>query len=255
MPRGRPRVYAGPLRQGERSARVSGLNQVEKGQTRKIVKRALNSTLETKSHYHTRTTDFEFTTSAPLLVDFLNIPTGTSDSDREGDEIIFKHLQINLDIQGSIDGTVKSGLPLDRVRVMLIRWKEPDYTGGTPNPPSGLKLFGTNLPTGSNLFTAMVNHEENGRTFKILYDRKFELGGDISNMVACDSPEKKRKSMSLKVSAKKYGLQKVKYDSINPGNNSHMNGVWLYVLTDNVGGVTQSGPTVSYDARLLFKDA
>jgi hypothetical protein len=190
-----------------------------------------------------------------LLVDFLNIPNGTSDQDRQGDEIIFKHLQINLDIQGSVDGTIKYGKPLDRVRVMLIRWKEPDYVGGTPNPPSAIKLFGFNLPTGSNLFTAMVNHEENGRSFKVLYDKKFELAGDITAMSSCDSPEKKRKHMSLKVTAKKYGLQKVKYDSINPTNNSHINGVWLYVLTDNQGGATQSGPTVSYDARLLFKDA
>jgi hypothetical protein len=241
MPRGQPKGS-------------SGLNNVEKKQTYKIAKRAVKATLKDKQHYHARTSDYEITTTSPLLVDFLNIPKGTTDADRSNDEILFKHLQINLDIQGSIDGTIKSGLAVDRVRVMLIRWREPDYVGGVANAPSALKLFGFNLPTGSNLFTAMVNHEENGRAFKILYDRKIELAGDITAMSSCDSPEKKRKFLSLKVSAKKYGLQKVKYDSINPGNNSHMNGVWLYVLTDNPGGTTQSGPTVSYDARLLFQE-
>lgn len=249
------RKYQGPLQPGKRSAYVRGLNKTEKKQTKQIVSRAINSTLETKSHYHARTTDYEITSANPFLTDYLNIPLGTDDSSRQGDEFVFKHLKINLFVKGAVDGVLKSGVALDHIRVILFRWNEPDFIGGTSNPPSALKLFGYNLPTGSNLFTAMVNHEENGRSFTIMADRKFKLGGDIEAMASCDSPENKTKLLTFNVNQKKYGCKKVKYDSINPHNNSHMKGIYLMVLTDNVGGATVSGPTVSVDSRLLFKDA
>jgi len=250
-----PRRYAGPLQPGKRSAYVRGLNKTEKTQTKQIVKRAINSTLETKTHLHVRTTDYEITTSSPFLTDFLNIPVGTADSDRQGDEFVFKHLKINLDLRGSINGVVKTGKAVDRVRVVVFRWNEPDYVNGLANHPSALQLFGFNLPTGTNLYTAMINHEENGRSFKVLYDRKVTLCGDIENMTGCDSPEKKQAFMSFNVSQKKYGAKKVKYDSINNTTNTHMKGIFMMVLTDNTGGATISGPTLSVDSRLLFKDA
>jgi hypothetical protein len=249
------RKYQGPLQPGKRSAYVRGLNQTEKKQTKAIVKRAINSTLETKSHYHPRTTDYEVTTSSPFLIDFLNIPQGTTDGDRQGDEILYKHLKINLFLRGAVNGAVKTGTALDHVRVLLFRWNEPDYVGGVFNSPSTLSLFGTNFPLGTNLFTAMVNHEENGRSFTMIADKKVKLAGDIENMTNCDSPERKTAFMTFNVNAKKYGCKKVKYDSINPANNSHMKGIYLMVLTDNQGGALTSGPTVSVDSRLLFKDA
>jgi len=249
------RKYAGPLQPGKRSAYVRGLNKTEKTQTKQIVKRAINSTLETKTHLHTRTTDYEITTVSPFLVDFLNIPQGPNDSDRQGDEFEFKHLKINLDLRGAINGVVKTGRAVDRVRVVVFRWNEPDYVNGLQNYPSALQLFGFNLPVGTNLYTAMINHEENGRAFKILYDRKVTLCGDIELMSGCDSPEKKQAFMSFNVSQKKYGAKKVKYDSINNTTNTHMKGIFLMVLTDAPSSVTTSGPTISVDSRLLFKDA
>ena len=255
MPRGRPRVYQGPLRTGERSARVPGLTRTEVKQTRKIAKKVVNSALETKLYNHSREIDYEFTLTQPFVTDFLNIPQGTTDDTREGDEILFQQLKVNLDITGSVDGTVKSGLPVDRVRVLLVKWRESDYVGGSANTPSYTDIFGTNLPIGTNLFTAMVNHHENGRRFKILYDKKLTLCGDIGNMINCDSPERKQKFLTINVGKKKYGNKKVKYDNINPSINSHMNGLFLMVVTDNPGGATQSSCTLSMDARVLFKDA
>ena len=232
-----------------------GLNKTEKKQTKQIVKRAINSTLETKTHYHSRVTDVEFTVTNPVLVPLLNIPQGTDDWEREGDEFLFKHLKINLDITGSVDGTVKSGLPVDRVRVMLVKWRESDYQNGTQNFPALLDIFANQLPTGTHIHTAMVNHEENNRRFKVLYDKKLTLCGDIGAMLNCDSPEKKQRFLSINIPQKKYGNKKVKYDSQYPNTNAHMNGLFLFVWTDNTGGATQSGPTVSIDSRLLFKDA
>lgn len=249
------RKYQGPLQPGKRSAYVKGLNRTEKKQTKQIVKRAINSTLETKSHYHARTSDYEITTASPFLTDYLNIPQGTQDSDRQGDELIFKHLKINLFLKGAVDGAVKSGTALDHIRVILFRWNEPDFVNGSPNNPSALKLFGLNLPTGSNLYTAMINHEENGRSFTVLKDKKVKLCGDVEAMTSCDSPERKTAFMSFNINQRSYGCKKVKYDSLNPGNNSHMKGIYLMVLTDNQGGALQSGPTVSVDSRFLFKDA
>lgn len=247
------RKYAGPLQPGKRTAKVFGLNKTEKKQTKQIVKRALNSAIETKSYYHSRITDYEFTNTSPYITDFLNVPQGSTDADRVGDEFVFKHLKINLDISGSQDGSVKSGRDHDRVRVLLLKWKESDYVGGIANTPSFLDVFGTNLPTGSNLFTAMVNHEENGRRFKVLYDKKMVLSGEIGTHT--NSPENKVRRLSINVPQKRYGNKKVKYDSINTTHNAHMNGLFLMVVTDNPGGALISGPTLSMDSRLLFKDA
>lgn len=231
-----------------------GLNKTEKKQATQIAKRVVNSMSENKVLQHPRVTDLEITATTPYLYDFLNVVQGTADNTREGDEILFKHLLVNMDITGSQSGAVKTGLPVDRVRVMLIKWKEPDFVNGVANNPTGLNIFGTNLPLGTNLFTAMPNHEENGRKFQILYDKKITLCGDITNMVACDSPERKQTRLSIKVNAKKYGNKKVRYDNINPSQNIHMNGLYLFVFTDNAGGLTQSGPTLSIDSRLIYKD-
>lgn len=243
-----------PMRKSSRYTR-SGLNKTEKKQTKAIVKRAINSAIETKSFYRTRLTDYEITNSAPFVTDLLNIPQGTAENQRLGDEFVFKHLKINLDVTGSVDGTVKSGLPVDRVRVLLVKWKESDYINGAVNEPSFLRIFGTNqLPLGSNLYTAMVNHEENGRSFKVLYDKKITLSGQ-KETTHINSPEFKQRHISINVNEKKYGHKKVRYDSISPTTNAHMNGLFLMVVTDNVGGALQSGPTISMDSRLLFKDA
>lgn len=248
------RKYHGPLQPGKRTAKVYGLNKTEKAQTKQIVKRAINTAIETKSFYHSRITDYEFTNGAPYVTDFLNIPQGTSETTRVGDEFIFKHLKVNLQLMGSEDGTVKSGLPRDRVRVLLVKWKESDYVNGAVNEPSFSDIFGSsNLPIGSNLFTAMVNHEENGRRFKILYDRKIVLSGQAGT-THVNSPEYKGKLVTINLSQKKYGNKKVKYDSIVTTHNAHMNGLFLMVVTDNSGGALQSGPTLSMDSRLLFKD-
>lgn len=249
------RKYQGPLQPGKRSAYVRGLNRTERTQTKRIVKRAINSTLETKTHLHARTTDYEITQTTPYLTDFLNIPQGTTDSDRQGDEFVFKHLKINIALQGAVNGLVKVGKPVDRLRVIVFRWNEPDYVGGAANHPSVVSLFGYNLPLGTNLYTSMIDYEENGRAFKILYDRKVTLCGDIETMSQCDSPEKKQAMMSFNINQKKYGAKKVKYDSINNTTNSHMKGLFMMVLTDNQGGSLQAGPTISVDSRLLFKDA
>lgn len=231
-----------------------GLNATERKQTRKIVKRAINSTLETKMFIPGRSTDVEITAATPFLMDMLNISQGITDSTREGDEILFQHLKINLDLAGSVDGLVKTGALVDRMRVILIKWKEPDWVAGTVNEPSLLTLFGvTNLPVGSNIHTAMINHEENGRKFTVLYDRKFTLTGghgstDTTNRAG------KYKHLSINVPMSKYGHKKVKYNSLDPSVNEHQNGVYLFVLTDTNGTMTFAGPTMSMDARVLFKD-
>ncbi len=52
MPRGRPRVYQGPLRRGEKTASVpqkrGGLNKTEQAQTKAIAKQTFNRRVETK---------------------------------------------------------------------------------------------------------------------------------------------------------------------------------------------------------------
>lgn len=249
------RKYQGPLQPGKRSAKVYGLNKTEKQQTRTIVQRAIRQNNESKVYYHNRTTDYEITTASPFLTDFLNIPKGLTDNLREGDEIIFQQLKINLFLTGSVDGAVKSGRALDHVRVILFRWNQSDFVNGSPNNPSALKLFGSNLPVGSNLYTAMIDHKENGRSFTILTDKRVKLSGEIAGAEnEPDSPEHKTKFVSLNLSQKKYGCKKVKYDSLNPNDNSHMKGVFLMVLTDNTGGALISGPTLSIDSRFIFKD-
>jgi len=88
----------------------------------------------------------------------------------------------------------------------------------------------------------------------VLLDRKITLCGDVQTMLTCDSPEKKQVHGTIKVSQKRYGYKQVKYDSLLPSNNSHLNELYLFVLTDNVGGATQSAPTISIDSRFLFTE-
>lgn len=239
-------------RGGARGRRT--LSKSTKKEVAKVAKRVIDSRVETKVFLPTRVTDTEFDLVNPIVVSLLNVPQGTNDNQRVGDEFLYKHLLVNLDIRGSIDGAVKSGRPVDRIRVMLVKWKEPDYVNGLVNEPSALRIFGNQLPIGTNIFTAMPDHENNGRTFKILYDKKLTLCGDITQMSNCDSPEKKQTHLSIKVPQSKYGHQKVKYDSITPANNAHINGLYLMIFTDNPGGLTTSGPTYSMDARLLFSE-
>ncbi|HHZ97473.1 MAG TPA: hypothetical protein EYN67_18470 [Flavobacteriales bacterium] len=234
-----------------------GLNKVEKKQTNRIVKRAINSAHETKQYTHGRVSNFEFTQSQPLLSSFLNVPQALhpAENSRVGDNINFKHLRIDYDIVGSVDGLVKSGFPVDRVRMLLVRWAEPSNVGGVANNPDMIDLFGAaGLPLGTNLFTAQINHEEGKRRFKVLLDRKITLCGDIQTMLTCDSPEKKQTHGTIKISQKRYGFKQVKYDSLLPSNNSHMNELYLFVLTDNPGGVATAAPTISLDSRLLFTE-
>ena len=234
-----------------------GLNKVEKKQTNRIVKRAINSAHETKQYLPGRITDFEFTALAPVLTTFLGVPQALhpAENSRVGDSINFKHLRIDYDITGSVDGLVKGGLPVDRVRLIMVRWAEPSNIGGVANNPDMIDLFGAaGLPLGTNLFTSQINHEEGKRRFKVLLDRKLTLCGDIQTMLTCDSPEKKQTHGTIKISQKRYGFKQVKYDSLLPSNNSHMNELYLFVLTDNVGGATQSAPTISLDSRFLFTE-
>ena len=135
MPRGRPRVYAGPLRKGEKTASVPkrrrGLNVVEQSQTKQIAKQVINRRIETKQRawqindaytlYHNQNAVlFGTTTNGGLLElqqqgattgthltsrpsPITSTPINNAGYLREGNKVRCSSVHLNLNVNTAID--------------------------------------------------------------------------------------------------------------------------------------------------------
>ena len=135
MPRGRPRVYQGPLRRGERSARVPtsgrGLNKTEQVQTKQIATRVVNRKIETKQRawqinslytlYHNKEAILFGTSTNGGLLELMQqgasttahltsrphpveaTPLNNSGYLREGNKIRCSSVHLNLNVNTAID--------------------------------------------------------------------------------------------------------------------------------------------------------
>ncbi len=201
MPRGRPRVYAGPLRRGEKTASVpkkyvTGLNSVEKKQTANIAKKQIKMRSETKQRawLYPKTSYSELQHNKPHFLfgddnrnGLLNLakgddsivhpnggqlPVDAPGNCREGQQIRVQSLTHNCVLSG--DGANKNTM----VRMIMFAYP----SGGTQTIGEAdilLQPFGTGEGQGfPNIFLSKNKYNKKGITF--LLDRTYQVNGQSS---------------------------------------------------------------------------
>lgn len=198
MPRGRPRKYAGPLRKGEKTASVRGLNQTEQKQTARIAKRVLNTRTEKKQRawLYPKTTYSTMSHNVPYFLfggdnlanGLLNLGKGDDSvvhpnggalpyqapgNCREGQQVRLKALTHNCILSGNNANK--------NVMVRMILFEYPPNTTHTVDDillqPTGTGI-GQGWPT---IFLSKNTYNNKG--IKFLMDRTYQLNGQSSGAV------------------------------------------------------------------------
>lgn len=203
MPRGRPRKYHGPLRPGERSAAVKGLNRTEERQVKRIAKDQVRLRSETKHRawLYPKTTYSELQHNKPFFLfggsdatngllnlakgdDSVNHPNGGAlpksapGNCREGQQVRLQGLTHSCILSG--DGANKN------VMVRMIMFSYPSGTTATITESDILlQPFGTGTGQGwPNIFLRKNVFNQKGVRF--LKDRTYQLRGVTSGAMAIE---------------------------------------------------------------------
>lgn len=197
MPRGRPRKYAGPLRPGERSAAVKGLNRTEEKQVKRIAKDQIRLRSETKHRpwLYPKTTYSQLNHNKPFFLfggsdatnGLLNLAKGEDSithpnggalpktapgNCRDGQQIRLQGLTHNCILSG--DGANKN------VMVRMIMFSYPSGTTATITE-SDILLQPTGTGAGQgwpNIFLRKNTYNQKGVRF--IKDRTYQLFGPTS---------------------------------------------------------------------------
>lgn len=203
MPRGRPRKYQGPLRPGERSAGVKGLNRKETTQVKRIAKQQVRLRSETKRRawLYPKTTYSELLHNKPKFLfggpipanGLLNLskgddsivhPNGASlpqnspGACREGQQVRLQALTHSCILSG--DGANKN------VMLRMIMFSYPTtQTSSVSESDILLQPFGTGVGQGwPNIF--LRKNTYNNKGIRFLLDRTYQLKGQTSGAMALE---------------------------------------------------------------------
>ena len=245
-------------RKGAMSKKSNALTKKQKSEVNTLVKKGITRTHDNKylhfvQNYGLGTAPL-IDSGSPYVVCLSNIPSGS----REDNSVMFKNLKVNLELRGSENNATQTGFNQDRLRVILIRWKDESAKSGAFQFPNSNTLFGiSSTNVGQDLFTTPIREYEKERSFKVLADRKIVLTGnpDVANTNPVDTVNMlhKRKHITLNITPKKYGLQKIKYNQYS-ALDGHLNGLFLMVFADTPVSVTRSEPSVAVDSTLTYQD-
>lgn len=154
-----------------------------------------------------------------------DVPAGTGDSTRVGDQIRLGSFRINFKIEKNTTDTD----PSRQARVIIFQWVDTDAVA-TPTASSILQDY-FNYPT-----LSMLRHDAlRAKTFRVMYDKTFNLDNDDPAVGV---------STVLKAPGRK-----LQYDNGGP---SGYNKIFLMLLSDASLGYY---PTFSFMSKLNYTDA
>lgn len=237
--------------------------KLRRGSTFKRVKRVersvkkLNASIETKciSFVSTLFTIPQATGASSLYTGLLNaIPQGDTIATRAGDAIKMTSLYFRYSLRPP-DYTSLAYDANTMARVMIVLDKNPQVPGTAPTIASIFDL-GALATTDDNMMFQPIKWENRNR-YKIIYDKTHVLTPSLiywaPNSATSTGP------FSLSNAAPSFALsgkRKIKLGysvSFNTGTTSpSKNALYVYTYTVNAGSAR---PTISYTARLCFRDA
>lgn len=166
----------------------------------------------------------------PTITHMTNIPQGTTDNDRIGDELRLEKSYLRL--------FCGSQSPRNTLRVLFFQWI-PDNT----NPPTSadILLVGS---SGTQDYTSQYNHDKR-HLFKIIFDQTYTLVGDGQ---AATSPNQDS-SVQFHQYTLDFTRPKVQYDAASTTVGS--NQLYIMYMGDQNGA---AAPFMFYTLKLMYRD-
>lgn len=198
------------------------LTDVQKVQVKKMATRQINGRAELK-YDETNASQISPTLSWQNIKVSL-IAQGNLDSQRQGDEIYVRDIELRLRVEQLAGGALSNA-----VRLVLVQYYQDDVT-----PPTGGSVM--NIASGALAYISHYSHDLR-RQYKILYDETFYLsstGPTNTGRVVITKP----------------GRAKVRFDAAGQSGDGQ---IYLYHCSDQTSGA--STPTFDYNCRVNFTDA
>lgn len=278
--RGRPRRYAGPLRKGEKTASVRGLNKTEAKQVKTIAKQQVRLRSETKRRawLYPKTTYSELQHNKPFFLfgggnpsnGLLNLAKGDDSivhpnggglpyqqpgACREGQQIRLQALTHDCILSG--DNANKNTM------VRMIMFSYPTTASGTVGESDILlQPFGTGAGQGfPNIF--LRKNTYNNKGIKFLLDRTYQLRGVTSGAIVEDADFAVNWGLSgvrtFKFNKYFKGGRRIKYVEHQSGDDSQLPAIENYgiMIIPYGSGVTDQDENcgrIEILGDMLFKD-
>lgn len=193
---------------------------------RKVAKEVIQRSLETKFHnYAAASAGID---SAGNIWDVSVISQGLLDSNRVGDTISPKSMNIRLNIQPPTNG------PWYEMRLVLFIYK--DVYDGVSGVPTASDLFNSSY-VGTNNATNAPRNMDQLMSFHILYDRTFEVTPQRGN-ISVQFTRKITKKLQYLAGSNAYGTNKI----------------FLLAVSNDTSGFATYKPILSYVTHLEYKD-
>lgn len=196
--------------------------------TRKIVKDELKKVFELKFHNFSSASSLLGSDALGTIFQLNQVAVGTSDSQRIGDKIVPKSLDVSLTLR------VSSSTAPSTVRIVIFGYKDSyDATSGAPLQADIINsIYGSSV----NAVNAPRNMDKL-RNFNIVYDAKHHINIDMQ-------------IKQINIHRKRFAPCQYQAGNTNYGTNS----IWMACWSDDVSGTT-GRPSINFVSQLHYTDA
>lgn len=245
----RPRKYAGPLRKGQRSARVPGLSKKQKSAVAKIAKNTIMKTAETKvSEFANENVQLYHNVLEKTENNTLYTTQGTTDGDTQGQAAnrVGDMIQAQK-IWWRVQLFNKQDRPNLHYRILVVR-QQTDRTGQyEPSLPASFEL--ETLSGNGNLLFASSSSERS----TVVFDRVYRVNNQQSLVNVADVGHEVSRIININYKIPK-SHQKVLY---HDGGSVPKRFIYLMYIVpyDSYGTLTSDNvASYAYSRKTYFKD-
>lgn len=212
---------------------------------KKEVKMEINKMLkkaeEYKQYVGTASATAVYDGAGSIITHLTPITQGATDSERVGDKLNVKSLQIRLTMY---NGSGASSNVYTNFRVFVFQYKDEDNT-----PAINQIFLSSNANGGATQGTMSARHIDFLTIYTKLYDKHFHVEGGRADANNFSPTGQLSKTVFINVPMK-YVQKKLSYQAGSPNCN---NGIWLLITTDQATATIN--PLVSYDWNVRYTDA
>lgn len=212
-------------------------NQKSNLATKAYVQKQFKKNLELKFEEN-GTTGATLSYDAPTFVCLTDSQRGTNAIDYIGREV----QGVDLMVKGMVHNINSTNF--EYARILIFQY----FDDGTPTGPNILQLQGSSLTSNSWLYANY--NQDNRERYRILYDKRFILGGDTLAENAGAVPHQRLFSKKLNFKKDKMRRKIIFEDNQAKG----INHVWLMAISENTS-VSGLGPDIACLGMFRYTDA
>lgn len=196
---------------------------------KRVAKRTILRTAETKTHAEYDATPIELTSTEMTARDLTDVSQGDGSSQRDGSEILPTSFFFRYNFYAKSTGVG------DTLRIMLIRWRG-------ASAPQYSDILQLSASAGAKVISHITNDKGKTPKFTVLYDRIHQVPA-YANQYAGQA----RQMYTVRIPASR--LAKIKFDTSATTGYNH-----IYLLATGVTATGNSATSFNYAQNLKFKD-